>query len=58
MLSKVIYRAVCLAALFFTLACGGGDDDGGQTFLSLCAESESHHTNDGEEAYRCLFHLS
>ena len=28
MLSKVIYRAVCLAALFFTLACGGGDDDG------------------------------
>ena len=28
MLSKVIFRAACLAALFFTLACGGGDDDG------------------------------
>ncbi len=28
MLSKVIYRAACLAALFFALSCGGGDDDG------------------------------
>lgn len=28
MLSKVICRAACLAALFFALSCGGGDDDG------------------------------
>ena len=28
MLSKVICRAACLAALLFTLSCGGGDDDG------------------------------
>lgn len=25
---KTLYRAACLAALLFTLACGGGDDDG------------------------------
>ena len=28
MLSKIINRAVCLAALLFVLSCGGGDDDG------------------------------
>ena len=28
MLSKVICRAACLAALFSALSCGGGDDDG------------------------------
>lgn len=29
MLSKhIVYRAACLAALIFTLACGTGDDDG------------------------------
>lgn len=28
MLSKIFYRAVCLTALLFLFACGGGDDDG------------------------------
>ena len=28
MLSKIINRAACLAALLFVLSCGGGDDDG------------------------------
>ena len=28
MLSKTLYRAVCLTALLFLFACGGGDDDG------------------------------
>lgn len=28
MSNKVLYRAVCLTALLFLLACGGGDDDG------------------------------
>jgi len=28
MSNKVLYRAVCLTALLFLFACGGGDDDG------------------------------
>ena len=28
MSNKILYRAVCLTALLFLFACGGGDDDG------------------------------